>query len=168
MGTLKSIPEGHLPNGKDTYSCGMADDQSPLEAIYEARRVRLQELVEQCGGRQVALAEEIATRSALHPDLAESLTSFKDVSYISRALKRIKNIGEEPAYALEVIFGKPRYWMGVQPSPFNSRALQAAWDGLTPAQRSFAEELLLLHIRAIRATEEVPERRERERPQKAV
>lgn len=146
----------------------MTDKASPLEAIYEARRARLQELVEQCGGRHVNLAEQIAARTALHPDLAESLTSFKDVSYISRALKRIKNIGEEPAYALEVIFGKPRFWMGIQPSAFTSMALQAAWDSLTPTQRSLAEEILFLHIRAIKVTaaEDQPERREL--PKKAV
>lgn len=167
VGTVKSIPWGHLPDGKGLYASGMDDDVSPLEAIYQARRDALADLVTEFGdGFHVRLAEQIERRAGLHPELADSLTSFKDQSYISRALKRIKNIGEEPAYALEVIFGKPRHWMGIRPTVFASAELQRAWDRSAPAQRAVMEQILLLHIQALQAAiEAVPEI---QRPQKAV
>jgi hypothetical protein len=70
-------------------------------------------LVDAYGG-PTSFAGEVERRLKAYPELTESLRSYMDVSYVSRARshgKNGKNIGEAPAMALEMLFEKPPGWM---------------------------------------------------------
>ena len=152
-GTFKSIPLGHLPSGIARYA-ELVGAKSQKE-IFEVRRGRLRQLVKEFGGGvNVAFAKEVEERASSQPDLADDLTAFMDASYVGRALKGTKNIGEEPSHALEVIFAKPSEWMSALESatvgwPFKfSRDL---WDRLDQDQRDKAEEQFFLYVKGLHA-----------------
>lgn len=142
VGNFKSRPMGHLPSGNDPYSGVVAHNDQ-----FAIRRRRLADLVHECGGKHVDFVRALADRIAGRPDLADSVKSFTDTSYVSRALKGKsktggKNIGEEPASALEILFAKPKGWMSAEshdqePWPFGfARTL---WDDLSPDEKRDAE-----------------------------
>ena len=65
-----------------------------------------------------------------------------------------KNVGEEPARALEIIFDKPAGWMStlatrIEPWPFGFS--RAVWDDLNDAEKRAAEQFLLTYITGLRA-----------------
>ncbi len=166
-GNVQSIPAGHLPVGNRRYAVLMADPDLQSE-LYAHRRLRLAELAA-VYGTHVKLAAAITALADRHPDLVENLKSFTDPSYISRALKgptRIengktvgmkggKNIGEEPAAALEVIFSKPEGWMSDREPrkktwPFAfSRAL---WEQLNFNEKEDAERQFMIYINGLLGT----------------
>jgi hypothetical protein len=163
LGTFKSIPVGHLPSGIARYA-GAVGAKSQKE-IFEIRRGRLRHLVGEFGkGVNVAFAKEVENRASSHPTLADDLTAFMDASYVGRALKGTKNVGEEPSHALEVIFEKPSEWMSsLDPRPVGwpfkfSRDL---WDSLDPEQREKAEEQLFLYVTGVHTVSEEKKRARR-------
>lgn len=155
-GKVKSIPTDHLPTGNRRYAVQVANPDIQAD-LYAVRRERLRELVREVGdGKQTNLAHAVAQKLELHPELADSLRSFTDATYISRALKGRrgqnggKNIGEAPAAALEKLFQKPPGWMSrqtvgrEQPWPFSfSRAL---WDQLDSEEKKEAERHLRVYL----------------------
>jgi hypothetical protein len=112
VGKVLSIPSGHLPIGTARYADEVAESLQDL--IFETRRTRFRELVETYGG-PTEFAREVEKRlRAEYPELADSLKSFTDVSYISRAKnggKTGKAIGEAAAMELELLFKKEPGWM---------------------------------------------------------
>lgn len=140
IGTVESSPTGNLPGTDCGYAEAMVDEAK--EARAEARRQRLQELIESCG-KAADFVRQVERRLRGHPELAEGLRSMQDASYVSRMLYTKgkpgkKRIGEDSARGLEVLFGKPPGWMdsldaGSRPWPFEFA--RDRWDALTPEEQ---------------------------------
>lgn len=156
-GTNQSRPAGNLPGGKRGYAIQVGVESQ--NAVFSARRERLRQLIASHGTSRSQFIRNLGQRLVDHPELADSLKAYQDASYLSRLLtvkqgKPRKNVGEEPARALEIIFDKPAGWMStlatrIEPWPFGFS--RAVWDDLNDAEKRAAEQFLLTYITGLRA-----------------